>query len=323
MGNSRQTYFAYKNFALAAQAFSWLYAHEVCLVGERMYQPYEWDSHASAFCFTIDVDAESPQLWRSRLAGVKGLNQLEQRRYGLRQGLWHLLERLAAREVPATCFVPLYEAASRPWLLEALTSRGHEIGLHGHMHETVTDISTARFLEIMEETLEAVTRLTGTRPVGFRSPAWEMTPDALGVLRNLGMLYDSSLSGYDHPYEWDGPAEGLVELPIQWPLDDAVFFRFVGGGGDHWPPAATSELAVSWLEGCRAIHEQGGLCVTTMHPWLTGRACRVALAEAVLDHIVSTPGVWVATACQVAAWHVASNNRGRHVAEVAIPEFVA
>ena len=282
-----------------------------------MYQPYAWDPHVSALCFTIDVDAESPQLWRSRATGVKGLNQLEQRRYGLRQGIWHLLDCLAARQVAATCFVPLYEAASRPWLLEALGAGGHEIGLHGHMHETVTDISTERFREIMEESLEAVTRITGRRPMGFRSPAWEMTPGALAVLRDLGLLYDSSLSGYDHPYEW----EGLVELPIQWPLDDAVCFRFIGSGTDHWLPLSTQDATASWLDTCRAIHAHGGLCVTTVHPWLSGRSYRVGLAEAVLDYAVSTPGLWVATASEVAARHLDSANRGRYLADAAIPFF--
>lgn len=282
-----------------------------------MYQPYEWRPNVSALCFTIDVDAESPQLWRSRATGVKGLNQLEQRRYGLRQGLWHLLEKLADRQVAATCFVPLYEAASRPWLLETLTAHGHEIGLHGHMHEAITDLSAERFREITEETLEAITRLTGTRPVGFRSPAWDMTPAALGVLRDLGLLYDSSLSGYDHPYEWDG----LVELPIQWPLDDAVFFRFIGGGVDHWTPLSTREACANWLDACHAIHDHGGLCVTTMHPWLTGRSYRMGLAEAVLDYAVNTPGLWVATASEVANWHLASPNHGRHVADAEIPVF--
>ena len=38
---------------------------------------------------------------------------------------------------------------------------------------------------------------TGERPVGFRSPAWEMTPHMLSEIKRLGLAYDSSLSGAD------------------------------------------------------------------------------------------------------------------------------
>lgn len=284
-----------------------------------MHQPYVWEApHTSAFCFTIDVDAESPQLWRARTTGITGLNQLEQRRYGMRQGIWNLLQRLQTRGVKATCFVPFYEITTYPWLLETLTSHGHEIGLHGCVHETVTDLSTERFREIMEESLEAVSRITGTRPRGFRSPSWEMTPAALRVLGELG-LFDSSLSGYDHPYEWDG----VVELPIQWPLDDAVFFRHIGGGADYWPPEPTTNTTSSWLHMARALHQAGGLCVSTVHPWLSGRTGRLDLVDALLEHATSTEGLWVTTASQVAAYHTASINKSRYMANLSIPPFPA
>ena len=283
-----------------------------------MHRPYVWETpFQSAYCFTIDVDAESPQIWRSRTTGIRGLNQLEQRRYGLREGLWHLLGLLKQYEVAATCFVPVYEASSRPWLLEELTRQGHEIGLHGKVHETVHDLEPGVFAEIVQEGLDFVEEVTGKRPQGFRSPSWEMTPQSLEILRNSGLTYDSSLSGYDHPYEWDG---GLVELPIQWPLDDAVFFRYVGGGGDTSPPTATGQVCTAWLDACMALHGCGGLAVSTVHPWLTGRSYRMALAEALLIHASQTQGLWTATLGQVADWHKTSCNRGAYVEDAAIPD---
>ena len=37
-----------------------------------MKEPYRWPENIrAAFCFTIDVDAESPQLWRGRRQGYK------------------------------------------------------------------------------------------------------------------------------------------------------------------------------------------------------------------------------------------------------------
>ena len=269
-------------------------------------QKYIWPKgYNSAFAFTIDVDAESPQIWRSRETGIKGLNQLEQRRYGLREGIFNLLDVLERFEVKATCFVPCFEAETRPWLLETIVSRGHEVALHGYYHEVPGQLPTARFREITEKCIEFFQKNLGKKPVGFRSPSWEMTGSSLAVLRDLGLSYDSSVSGYNHPYELDG----LMEMPIQWSLDDAVFIRYVGGGVDSAPPRFTKDVIEGWIDVSSAICAHGGLAVSTVHPWLTGRPGRLHLAEKLLEHFRKTPGVWMPTMQELATYHESSANK--------------
>lgn len=277
---------------------------------------YEWpEGFTAAYAFTIDVDAESPQMWRARDKKITALNEMEQRRFGLREGIFNLLELLERFGCKATCFVPGFEATSRPWLLERIVSGGHEAALHGFYHEVPAQISAGRFREITEECVELFVRATGKKPVGFRSPSWEMGPEHLKVLSALGMAYDSSLSGYDHPYEIDG----LIELPIQWPLDDAVFIRYAGTGVDKGAPLFTKDVAEGWLDYIRGIFRYAGLAASTVHPWLTGRPGRIALAEAMLDYCMNTPNVLVATMAELAAYHAASANKGRFAENAEIP----
>lgn len=279
---------------------------------------YTWpNGYSSAFSFTIDVDAESPQIWRSRATGIKGLNQLEQRRYGLREGIFNLLDLLDRYGVRGTCFVPGYEATTRPWLLETLATRGHEVGLHGWYHEMVADLTNERFREVLEKAITLFQSILGTKPAGFRSPSWEMTSESLGVLADLGLLYDSSLSGYDHPYE----IGGMAEIPIQWPLDDAVFFRFVGGGVDHWQPSSTAAQCEDWVNFGTSICQYGGVAVSTMHPWLTGRPSRLSLAKVLLEHFTGAKGVWVATLAEIATFHNSSVNKGAYSESAEIPSL--
>ena len=267
--------------------------------------PYIWpEQYDAAFCFTIDMDAESPQLWRNRNQASLSMNELEQRRYGMREGIWNLFDVLRRYEVHATCFVPVFEAETRPWLLESIAEEEHEIGLHGVLHEVVSELSRDQFCEIIERGVDAVVSRTGKRPKGFRSPSWEMPLWALEVLREKGISYDSSLSGYDHPYSLDG----LVELPIQWPLDDPVFFRFVSSGASRWAPFFTSDAARGWVEICEGIEMAHGSAITTVHPWVTGRSSRIRLAEALLEHARSAERLWVCTAEELAAYHASSSN---------------
>lgn len=270
--------------------------------------PYQWpEGRSSAACLSVDVDAEAPYLWANRAGLPETLGQIEQRRFGPREGLWRILDMLDRVGVKGSFYVPSVTAELHPEILPALVGAGHEIGLHGHLHEVVAETGAAAFEAALDRSLAVFAAQTGQQPRGFRSPAWEMTPAMLAALAARGIGYDSSLSGFDHPYEIDG----MIELPVQWQIDDAVFFRFFGGGADRWPPVRAAGVGAAWAEEFEAGRRFGQLFMITVHPWISGRAQRLAMLEGLLARIVAEGAVWVATAAEIAAWHRASANAGR------------
>ena len=94
-------------------------------------------AHAGACIVSVDVDGEVPLLWRSR-NGVARLAELEQRRFGPRVGLHRLLDVFAERGVTASFYVPGQYAETHPELVVAVAEAGHEVGLHGYLHEPPT-----------------------------------------------------------------------------------------------------------------------------------------------------------------------------------------
>lgn len=265
---------------------------------------YAWpEGKRSAFCFTMDVDAESPMLWSNRERFPNALGQLELRRFGPRTGLKRILDLLDRYAIKGSFFVPGVVAESHPDILPELARRGHEIGLHGYFHEIVTDSSHGEYVEALERSIALFQAQVGKRPAGFRSPAWEMTPEMLAELKARG-LYDSSLMGADHPYTIDG----VAEVPVQWITDDAIYFKFQGGGTDKWPPVAPGPILEGWLDELRLVDRLGGLFMLTIHDWISGRAQRIALLERLLDVVHAIDGLWVATVGEVAAHHAASAN---------------
>jgi hypothetical protein len=64
-------------------------------------------------------------------------------------------------------------------------------------------------------------------PVRIRAPSWNFSPNTLSIVRELDLLYESSLMADDRPYELvqDGEPTGVVELPIEWILNDAPLFN--------------------------------------------------------------------------------------------------
>jgi peptidoglycan-N-acetylglucosamine deacetylase len=281
---------------------------------------YEWPTeHKSAFCFTVDVDAESPLLWNLREAAPsRFLGQYEQRLFGPRTGIWRILDLLNRYDIKGSFFVPGAVAQSHPELLPAFVEQGHEVGLHGYFHEIVSQVSDEEFSGALDASLDIFRRQVGFKPSGFRSPAWEMTPHMLAELEKHG-LYDSSLSGFDHPYT----IGNVVEVPVQWAIDDAVYFKFVGGGSDSWAPSATGPVLESWLDEWDMLHADGGLLMLTVHDWISGRAHRIRMLEKLLERVVATAGAWVATVGEVAAHHAASINKEQFAVPIVSPPNIS
>ena len=281
---------------------------------------YAWpQGRSSAFCFTVDVDAHSPLLWGLReQPASKLVGQFEQRLFGPRVGIWRLLDLLARHDIRGSFFVPAVVAETFPELLPAFVERGHEVGLHGFFHEIVAHTSDAEFSAALDASLALFQRQVGLTPKGFRSPAWEMTPHMMAELHARGM-YDSSLSGFDNPYTLGG----VVEVPVQWAIDDAVYFKFLGGGVDHWPPSASRPVLETWTDEWETLNAEGGLFMLTVHDWISGRAHRIRLLDTLLSTVARTPGDWIATVGEVAAYHAESVNRDRFMVPLSTPEPIA
>lgn len=270
---------------------------------------YHWpDDHRIAVCLTFDVDAEAPHLWNDPERAKHSIGELEQRRFGPRVGLPRILDMLGELEVPATFFVPGWTAENHPGLLGSILERGHEVGAHGYLHERLHEISPEEEEEVLERSLATLKQLGDIEPQGYRSPSFQLNRGTPALLESRGFLYDSSLMGYDHPYMLRTANGCLTELPVEWLLDDAPQYKHVKSATQSNVVANPDKVMRLWRSEFDALYDLGGrLFVLTMHPWISGRASRVAALQQLIEHMRSKPGVWFARCCEVATFHKGSN----------------
>ena len=216
-------------------------------------------------------------------------------RYGVRAGLPRLRALLARRGIAATVFVTASDAERHPEAVRALHEGGHEIAARG-MDLTPLPSLGAGERDALEACRKALAKVTGTAPVGFRSPGGELSSQTLGHLADLGFSYDSSFQDDDFPY-LVAPAEGtrLVEIPTVHALDDSLPFS-----ARH----THARVFQIWREEFDALYDAGCLVPLTIH--LRGdvgstRAARIAALEALLEHMAAQPGVCFMTGAQLAA----------------------
>ena len=113
-----------------------------------------------------------------------------------RMGLENLCRFLEPFGIKATLFMvgeDFHQPQNIPYI-KAVIAEGHEIANHTLTHAQGFRLLSpgAKEAEIagMEEICQQV---TGKRPVGFRSPGWNIGDDALPILKRRGYLYDSSV----------------------------------------------------------------------------------------------------------------------------------
>jgi peptidoglycan-N-acetylglucosamine deacetylase len=229
--------------------------------------------------------------------------RLSQGEYGARVGVPRVLDLLSRHDIPATFFVPAVSAVLRPGEIKSYVDEGHEVGMHGWIHERNALLDEATERQLAYRAYDALTQVAGVAPVGIRTPSWDFSHHTLAISRELGLTYDSSLMADDEPYEIvaDGVPTGMVEIPVEWIRDDAPYFtmdRFTNSR----PYTAPRDVLTIWRDEFDAAYAAGGLFQLTMHPHVIGHRSRLAVLTELVEHIKRYPDVWFATHVDIARY---------------------
>jgi hypothetical protein len=98
----------------------------------RTLRPDVWpDGARCAVAISFDSDHETGELRE----GGESIGRLSQGQYGNRAGIPRILALLQKYAIPATFYVPAVSAMLHPDEQRRVAAEGHEIGIHGWIHE--------------------------------------------------------------------------------------------------------------------------------------------------------------------------------------------
>lgn len=260
--------------------------------------PESWPGGAKvAVLLSYDVDNETVMGLRT---GEVSIGPLSQGQYGHRVALPRILDLIDKEEIPATFFFPAWSLKIAPQQARIIKASGrHEIAVHGWIHELNTALDAETEERLLQKATDEIEDITGKRPVGYRAPSWNHSPNTLTIVRKMGFLYESSLMHDDRPYELvqNGEATGMVELPVDWILDDAPLFN--PRGNSYMNPRDVMQV---WIDEFDKAWEEGTMFSLTMHPHVSGHRSRIVALEGLIEHIKAKGGVWFGTHEQAARY---------------------
>ena len=242
---------------------------------------------------SFDLDAET--MWTARDPSYAQRPILmSQGAYGWKVGMPRILKLLERYGVRATFFVPGLVAERNQALIKEVVALGHEVAHHSYSHRWIVNLKPEEEREEMERGMEALARITGQRPRGWRSPAAEFSAITLDLLLEYGFDYSSNFFDDDSPYllRIGGQTTRIVELPFRWVLDDAPFWQYsiVLPGRTLQAPSAVLE---AWKSEFDTLYAEGRMMMLGMHPQIIGQPSRLKVLEQFLEHVLAHEDVWI------------------------------
>src|SRR5689334_12988570 len=156
----------------------------------RRLAPARWpDDKPFAVAISFDSDHETNDL----RDGGGSISRQSWGQFGARKGAPRIMDILERHQVPASFYVPAVSALLHPEEQRRLVAEGHEIGIHGWIHELNSTLPYEVERDLMLRARDTLEKVSGQRPVGIRTPSWDFSPSTLKIICEMGLAYDSSL----------------------------------------------------------------------------------------------------------------------------------
>jgi peptidoglycan/xylan/chitin deacetylase (PgdA/CDA1 family) len=257
-------------------------------------------------CLSYDFDAVSTWLWSydswdEPTRHSRGV-------FGAEIGAPRLLDLHDKYDVPATWFIPGHTIESFPEICGEVWDRGGDVQHHGWSHTgPATFESEEDERADVERAVDNIVDLTGRKPTGYRSPAWDFSSHTLDILSDIGIRWESSKMASDFtPHYvyggWEAPPDGpyvrgeptdIVELPVSWQRDDWPPLTFTWARPHRMGYVPEDSIFQRWYDQFDWMYEnvEDGVFILTMHPQVMGQAHRLMRLEALVQHMSTKPGV--------------------------------
>jgi peptidoglycan/xylan/chitin deacetylase (PgdA/CDA1 family) len=270
-------------------------------------------------CIHVDFDAVS--LWIGSFGGEDSPCDISRGVFAAKRGVPRLLDFFKRYGIKTTWKITGHSAESFPKATMMIIEDGHEIGIHGYLHENPLAMNLEQETAVLDKSIEIITRMSGKKPRGYVAPWWELSPNTIDLLLARGIEYDSSIMEDDyHPHylrkgdswtkidytkkaqDWmkpwkPGKEVNIVEIAGSWLLDDAPPTMFVKKFPNSAGWVTGQAIGQIWQDQFDWIYAHHDYAIYPMiiHPDAAGKPHVLMTLERLVDHMLRHSGVRMMT----------------------------
>jgi len=227
------------------------------------------------------------------------------RDYGLRVGIWRILDMLDEFHIPAAHNASslLYEYC--PELMKRVRARGDEVIGHGRTQSerqgSMWEEDEARMIASVTQTIASH---EGKPPRGWMGAHMSHSPVTIDLLQEAGYKFIMDWYCDDQPFWLKARNGRILSVPYPQEVNDSIAILFRHQGAREFADMIVDQFD-EMLEQCA---ERPLVCAVAMHPMTIGQPFRLKLVREALAHIAHHPQrdrVWFAHPGAIAQ-HVAA-----------------
>jgi peptidoglycan/xylan/chitin deacetylase (PgdA/CDA1 family) len=238
--------------------------------------------------------------------GVRDIGQEQLFAYGMRAGVWRVLDALEQYKMKATFMMCGLAVQRAPEIARHVVAQGHEPACHGWRWRPHSDFTSAdEERQSLQRCIDVIESVTSVRPVGFfcRGSQSEFTRD---LLIDLGFEYDNNAFDDDFPY-WATGASGreILAVPYAKDTNDQKFYQPNGFvTPNEFIEYVRGAIDALLIEGKRGYPK---MLTIGFHLRIVGRPGRISAFVDTLDYLKRLgDAVWIARRCDIAqVWRTA------------------
>jgi allantoinase len=217
------------------------------------------------------------------------------RDYGVRVGIWRLIESLDRHGVRASVLLNSDVCSRYPQIIQAGRERGWAWMAHGRDNSTFqAGMSREEERAYLTEVVDTIEAATGRRPQGWLGPALTETFETPSLLAELGLGYTLDWTNDDQPYELSVP--GMLSVPYSIEMNDVTLFVSKSYTGPEFLQAVRDQFDQLYADSA----DSGRVMALCVHPFSVSQPFRHKYLDQALEYIAGHEGVWLATADEIA-----------------------
>lgn len=223
--------------------------------------------------------------------------------YGNRVGVFRVLRILDKYGIKPTIAMDKAVADHYPFLVRECQRRGLEIIAHGLTARRTIHVKMPVDVEraYIRDSIEAVAKATGKRPVGWLSPGFQESVNTPGLLAVEGIQYVCDWSNDEQPYRMKVPQGELFSVGVDLDLDDDFIHMTGRKLIDEYRQIIEDTFDGLYRDGAK----NGRVMVINLHPWIMGQPWRSKYLDRALSHINRSSGIWKASGHEIVEWYKA------------------